>query len=387
MRTRIIGALTPVALFCVLLSLASCKAKKKVVGPDANKPAPKVDVNQVVTPIKPDVTPIVETVKPADAVLVTVNGVEITQKQLDDAVKPRLEQLVKQAASLPPALLAQQRELIKNQGLQMLITMQLFSEQVKLANITITDEDIKEEITKMAAARNVTLEEFQTRMAAYGYGMDDLKKQIRTGLGHQKLLMQKFPDQFKISDEDAKAYYDANKAQWPEKVRASHILIKPGDVSDPNTDPNQADALAKTKAEDLLKQVKEGADFAALAKEHSGCPSSARGGDLDFFPLTGPGSMVPEFGKAAFALKVGDVSDLVKTTHGYHIIKVTDRKAGETFEQAKSGIVDKLTQDKLRELAPKYLATLKAKAKIEYAPGMEPKPVSPPSVPGGAVGR
>ncbi len=90
------------------------------------------------------------------------------------------------------------------------------------------------------------------------------------------------------------------------QVKASHILVK-----------------KRSEAEKILEELKKGANFAELAKKHSECPSRKRGGDLGWF---GRGKMVPEFEKAAFSLKKGELSDLVKTQFGYHLIKVTDTK-------------------------------------------------------------
>ena len=158
----------------------------------------------------------------------------------------------------------------------------------------------------------------------------------------------------------------------PAQVRASHILIKP----DPSiVDVNEAKAKAKAKAEKLLKQVKAGGDFAALAKENSDDPGSkAMGGDLGFFEK---GTMVKEFGDAAFAMKVGQISNVVETQFGYHIIKVTDRKEGgmTTFENAKADIVKSLQDKKKNELFKQLIEKVKAGAKIEYPPGKEPKPM------------
>jgi len=388
MSTYYLRALTWLALLCAVCSLTSCKPKKTTT-PAVKKPGPapvKVEPDTV----KPDVstvTPAPVTATSGSDVLVTVNGVDITQKQLDDLLKPHLDRLAKQAAKVPPAFLEQQMKLIKDQALQGMITMQLIDEEVKKANIVVTDNEVTGEITRMAALQKppVTLEELKATMEAYGASYEELKNQIQTTLGLQKLVAQKYPDEVKVTEDDAKASYEQNKARYdvPEQVRASHILIKP-DLSDPNSDPNQAKATAKAKAEDLLKKVKEGGDFAALAKENSACPSAARGGDLDFFRR---GQMVPAFDKAAFELEVGKISDVVETQFGFHIIKVTDRKAASTtsLDQIKGTLMAELAQRKLQELAMKYVEQLKLEAKIVYPPGKEPKPAAPPVVPGGAV--
>jgi peptidyl-prolyl cis-trans isomerase D len=138
---------------------------------------------------------------------------------------------------------------------------------------------------------------------------------------------------------DVEKYYRDNQAQYttPEQVRASHILLK--------TD-GKDEAAVRAKAEALLKQVRGGANFAELAKKNSEDEGSAKnGGDLDYF---GRGRMVKEFEDAAFALQPGQVSDLVKSPFGFHIIKVVDKKAGavRALAEARQEIADKLAYER-----------------------------------------
>jgi peptidyl-prolyl cis-trans isomerase D len=138
---------------------------------------------------------------------------------------------------------------------------------------------------------------------------------------------------------DVEKYYRDNQAQYttPEQVRASHILLK--------TD-GKDEAAVRAKAEALLKQVRGGANFAELAKKNSEDEGSAKnGGDLDYF---GRGRMVKEFEDAAFALQPGQVSDLVKSPFGFHIIKVVDKKAGavRTLAEARQEIADRLAYER-----------------------------------------
>jgi peptidyl-prolyl cis-trans isomerase D len=142
-----------------------------------------------------------------------------------------------------------------------------------------------------------------------------------------------------VPPSEIERYYRANEAQFttPEQVRASHILVK-SDGKD--------DAAVKAKAEALLKQAKSGADFAALAKKNSEDEGSApQGGDLDYF---GRGRMAKEFEDAAFSLSPGQISDLVKTQFGYHIIKVTDHKpeTKRSLEEARPQITENLAYER-----------------------------------------
>ena len=154
-----------------------------------------------------------------------------------------------------------------------------------------------------------------------------------------------------VPPNDIQRYYNDNIQQYqtPERVRASHILLNTG---------GKDEAAVRKQAEELLAKIKGGADFAALATQYSEDPGSKeRGGDLDFFPR---GQMVPEFENAAFSLAPGQVSDLVKTQYGFHIIKVVDKQAGtsQALDQVRpqiqqivaSQIADRQITDRAREL-------------------------------------
>jgi peptidyl-prolyl cis-trans isomerase C len=314
-----------------------------------------------------------------DSVAVTVNGVNINESQVEAQLKP---QLAKVGAQLPPTFVEQYKNQLRGQVLEGMIVEQLLDGKVKENNIIVTEEEVVGHLEKAAAQQNLSLSDIKEMMEARGQSFDEAKQRIKKGMAYQKLMDTQWAGKINVTEDDAKKYYSENKTKFetPEQVRASHILIKPDTnqatagsalTSDPNADPNQAKAKAKAKAEDLLKQIKGGADFAELAKTNSDCPSAKRGGDLDFF---GRGQMVPAFEKAAFALKAGQVSDVVETQFGYHIIKLTDHKDANTipFEQAKDDIVKLLTQTKQADLAEEYIASLKANANIVYPPGKEP---------------
>jgi peptidyl-prolyl cis-trans isomerase D len=145
--------------------------------------------------------------------------------------------------------------------------------------------------------------------------------------------------------------YNNNIDQYttPEQVRASHILLKTE---------GKDDATVKAKAEEVLKQARSGADFAALAKKYSEDEASAKqGGDLDYF---GKGRMVPEFDQVAFSLEPGKISDLVKTQYGYHIIKVVDKKPSttRTLQEVRQQIADQLAYERAQAQAGDLAETL-----------------------------
>jgi len=151
----------------------------------------------------------------------------------------------------------------------------------------------------------------------------------------------------KVPRADVERYYNEHLGTYttPEQIRASHILLKTE---------GKDDAEVKAKAEGVLKEAKAGADFAALAKKYSEDDSNAQqGGDLDYFSR---GRMVPEFETAAFNLQAGQISDLVKTQFGYHIIKVTDRKPAITRDLKDAALYSEIETQVLHDLADAQVA-------------------------------
>lgn len=307
-----------------------------------------------------------------DSVAVTVNGVNINESQVEAQIKAQLD---KMGGQLPPQFIQQYKNQLRQQILERMVIEQLLDEKAKANNIVITEEDVIAHFKESGARQQppLSLEDIKTLMEARGQSFEEAKQRMRKGLAYQKIMEAEWGDKINVTEDEARKYYSEN-AENMEQVRASHILIKP-DTTDPNTDPNQAKANAQKKARDLLEQIKAGADFAELAKNNSDCPSAAKGGDLNFFTR---GRMVPPFEKAAFTLKVGQVSDLVETQFGYHIIKVTEHK--DTFEQFKDQIVETLTEKKRSDFAKDYIDSLKADANIVYPLGKEPAPPAAPTV-------
>ena len=169
-------------------------------------------------------------------------------------------------------------------------------------------------------------------------------------------------DKVAVKPEQVTDFYAKNPDQFkqPERVRASHILI---------TVPKGADAAAKTaartKAADILKDVKAGKDFAALAKQHSQDPGSAQnGGDLGFFQQ---GQMVGPFNDVAFKLTPGQVSDLVETEFGFHIIKVAEKQTARSvpLDEVRPQLEQYLERMNREQQTDAFVNGLKTKGKIE----------------------
>jgi peptidyl-prolyl cis-trans isomerase C len=165
-----------------------------------------------------------------------------------------------------------------------------------------------------------------------------------------------------VAEDAIKKFYDENAKYFeqPEQVEASHILIKlnPEDATN-----ETAKAAAKTKAEGLRAQILAGTNFADLAAAHSDCPSSAQGGSLGYF---GRGQMVKPFEEAAFSLGTNEVSGVVETQFGFHVIKVTGKKAASKtpLDEVRDQIKEHLSGEQKGELFEKFVEELKSKAKV-----------------------
>jgi peptidyl-prolyl cis-trans isomerase C len=325
--------------------------------------------------------------KKEDKVVVTVNGTVIKESQVQQLLDLQYKPILARYAAQSPQLAAQQEKIFREGVTKNLVTRQLLEEQAKAAGIQVTEEELTAEMTKQLAAQKMpmTIEQYQKAVTDQGGDFEAMKALLRQGLRFHKLFETKFAANVGATEADAKKYYDENakEFQMPEQVQASHILIS-SRPTEPNADPNKVKVQAKQKAEGLLKKIKEGADFATLAKENSDdTGSKVQGGDLGLFPR---GPMVKPFEDAAFSLKIGEVSGLVETQFGYHIIKVTGHQDPNqvSFDKAKAQILEQLSQQKRQEAADKYIESLRAGAKIVYVATPDapaPQPARPQIIP------
>jgi peptidyl-prolyl cis-trans isomerase D len=220
------------------------------------------------------------------------------------------------------------------------------NEKVKLAVVAFPADKFK-------AGLEATDAELATYFEAH---KNELKVPEKRKVRYALIDMQANRDRIQISPEDIQRSYEDNQQQYstPEQVRASHILLK--------TD-GKDEAAVQKQAEDLLAKVRAGGDFAKLATEYSEDEASkVKGGDLDYFAK---GQMVPEFDKVAFSLAPGQISDLVKTQFGFHIIKVIDKKPATTkpLAEVRAQIEDQLKWDRAQAEAQRTADDIATKLK------------------------
>jgi peptidyl-prolyl cis-trans isomerase C len=282
-----------------------------------------------------------------------VNGTPITRGELERATKVM-------AAQNKGAQETSAAKQLADYALNQLISAELLYQAGSKLEIKDLDKQVNDKLAQ-GKARFPDNAAYETALKSAGLTTKDLEVLIRKDIVINNLVDKEVGSKIVVTDDEVKKFYDENidKFKQGETIRASHILcgVEPKATAEEKK-------KAKEKAEALLKEIKTGKDFAELAKTNSTCPSSAQGGDLGFF---GKGQMVPSFEAAAFALKPGEVSNVVETQFGYHIIKVTEKKAaGATpLSDVKDKIKDYLKNTKMQKAVGDYIEQLKGKAKIE----------------------
>ena len=250
------------------------------------------------------------------------------------------------------------KDTFKNRVLKGMIDVEAVCEEAKKDGLTPSEEEIDkafDELNKNLYAN----ENYKKILEDLKISDTCIKSQVEKTLTIQKYT-ENFDKNLKISDEEMKKYYEEHKADYyKDEVKASHILIST--VDDNGKELSEAKKKeAKKKAEEVLKKAKSGEEFSELAKEYSDdSGSAANGGDLGYFTK---GKMVQPFEEAAFSLKSGEISGLVESEYGYHIIKVYDKIDKQlTFDEVKDEIKKTLTEDKYME----SIEAITKKAKVE----------------------
>ena len=294
--------------------------------------------------------------KPGFAKVAMVNGTVITRAQYLDTLNLMKQQYVQQDRPLDDAAV----EKLEKYALDNLIGQELLFEECRRAGIQVEKSDVDTQISRFKQ-QFPTEDAFRKALSEKSLTVAILKSQIEKGLAIRKFVQEGVVNQIKIGKTEPQDFYDANPTLFlqPEMVRASHILVKMESGSD-----KSQRAEADRKITDIQKQIKEGKDFAEVARRFSEGPSRTQGGDLGFFRR---GQMVPPFEKVAFALSPGTVSEKVVTRFGYHIIKVTDKKPAGTvsFAEERDKIIRHLKQIKTNQKIKLYVEELKGRADIQ----------------------
>jgi len=302
-------------------------------------------------------------------VIVTVNGHEITEEQVDRA----LERDLRLAMSLgkPPTYAVRHNMTLS--VIDNLIEKFVIGERIRAKGIKVTIDEVNKEIIRIARINNMSVQSFYNKTySTKGFTPTDIKDQVAMSLRFDKLIeMEAGSKRFYVSDREAKRYYDRNTKQFtePKRVKASHILIKyPKTGKTSKRDVKYA--LGK-----ISNMAKSGIDFAKLAVKYSQDKETRKkGGNLGFFTYD---IMPKKIADAAFMLRVGEISEVIEMPYGCHLLKVFEIDPGGLigFDKVKKEIIGWIKDDLKAEYSTKYIKQHMANAKIVWAGGKRPEPI------------
>jgi parvulin-like peptidyl-prolyl isomerase len=315
------------------------------------------------TPDQP-APPAVKTPKKAsdlfpDSVVAKANGFEVKRSQLDEEVIRFKSQAAGRGQNIPPDRQSELESQILEQIIQLKLILAKATEADKTAGSTLAGTRFDEAKTRLGS-EDMLLQ----RLKAEGLTKDELLSKWTEAATAEAVAKREL--KVSVTDDDVKKFYEENPSRFeqPEMVRASHILFGTKDTATGTDLPDDKKAAKRKLAEEILKRARAGEDFAKLAKEYSEDPGSKEKGGEYTFPR---GQMVPEFEAAAISLNTNQVSDLVTTSFGYHIIKLSEKIPAKKVELAKvsTEIKDGLTQQAMQKQVPDYIAKLKKEASLE----------------------
>ena len=293
-----------------------------------------------------------------DRIVAVVNDGVITLSELNSAlerVMERIEKIPEEAKRNQVA--TQAREAVMGQ----LIDRTLLEQEASKLKLTVTGDEVDKALESLLADRGLTYEKLRETLAAEGADIAEYRDEIRRDLLRRKLIERTVKSKVSVADEEVGAYYakHRNDYEGKEAVRIQQILIvKPRDATD------RAIQKAKKEAEAILKKLKAGESFDLLVGMHSQGPAAKAGGDLGFMEK---GMMFPAVDEAAFRMKTGEISDVIESPIGFHIIRIIDRRGAgiKPLEEVRQEIMGKIGSEKMKKKFEEWMEAVRKKAYIE----------------------
>jgi len=319
-----------------------------------------------------------------EQIVARVNDSIITQSDLQrgkQQAAAELKQSQDQGQNLNETVAERQKQVLRD-----LIDQQLLLDKGKDLGITGDTELIKQLDEIRKRNKMSSMEDLEKAARAQGVSFEDFKQELRDQIITQQVISQEVGRNIHITPTEVQQYYDQHKKEMdhPEQVRLSEIMISTAGAPQTDVDgkplPPQEDpakvAPAEQQANDLLEQLKKGADFAELAKKYSEGPTAAQGGDLGYFKR---GALAKQLEDATFALKTGETTGVTRTKQGFVILKVTDHQPGgiPPLKDVDQDIQEAIYYQKLQPALREYLTKLREDAYIDIKPGYVDTGASP----------
>ncbi len=362
------------AVVALGLGLSGCNQGEAPVEPQDTPDETTNDTNTGADPATPqeDPSPPVEDDAPAvgaeippvapaepaeadDAVAIQVNDQVMTFAEFEKELQGQMERLEQQLGGMQASpemapQLARIRDGMKQQLVDQIVTRMLLEDYLEQSEVEVSEEEIEQQWNEIVA-QFPDAGALEQVLKEEGVTAAEAREQVARQVKLDKLMEQELGET-EVTDAEAQAFYDMQPEEFaqPTQVRARHILLKQEEGTE-------------EAVQSLLKRIEDGEDFAALAKEHSECPSSEQGGDLGFF---GEDQMVEPFARQAFSMKPGEISPPVETEFGVHIIKVEERReAGKTeYAEVKDAIKEHLGRQRAQVQHKEFLDRLRDEAEV-----------------------
>ncbi len=292
-----------------------------------------------------------------DRIVAYVNNEIITLVELNTAFKPYMKRIEDNVpAGDRERMIAETKRTLLNRMIDTL----LIEQEAKKSGITATDEDVLSSIRTMLAKQKTTLEAFQKSLASEGTTFDTYKKDVKESMVRSRLLRREVRSKIYVSDEEIGEYYRLHREDYEgsEAVHLKQILLP----FPKNMDSN-AKAKLQAEATDILKRLKAGESFDALAAQLARGAAASSSGDLGYVEK---GTMLPEVEKVAFSLSRNAISDVIESPVGFHIIQVVDRRGegNKSIEIIRQEIKAKLEDEKIDKKLDSWLSDLRARSHI-----------------------
>jgi peptidyl-prolyl cis-trans isomerase SurA len=292
-----------------------------------------------------------------DGIAAVVNEEIVTISEVRDAMALEAEQLHQQHSG---ATLQKQLQELYQRTLQSLIDVELQLERARKLNLSVSEEDVTYNVDRLKEQNQITDEQLQQMLQSRGLTMEAYREQVRRGLLVGKVVNVEVRSRLAILDSELEEAYRQQRERYriAGELTVSHILFMVPEHATP-----EQEAYIKEKAATVLQQLRHGGDFVTLAKLHSEGPSADRGGLLGTFRS---GELLPGFEEAVATLQPGEISDLVRTRVGWHIVRLEDKKAGDykPFEAVRDAIKEELSRTRAEQKYEEWVESLRQQAHV-----------------------
>ncbi|RLB07378.1 MAG: hypothetical protein DRG50_03020 [Deltaproteobacteria bacterium] len=298
--------------------------------------------------------------KVVDRVVGVVNGEVITLSDLDEAMTRYGKAALQQGKSNP---LDREIKLsqVRKEVLEMLIEEKLLERIALRYGIKVKDEEVDKTIEKMKKEGRITDAQMRRELASQGFTLEGYRHFLKAQIRKARIIENFIKPKISMDEEKIKKYYINHRERYqrPPQVRVSQILVK----APPNATPEELE-VAEAKMKRVLQKLREGMQFAEVAILYSEDPAASSGGDLGFFKK---GEMIPALEEVVFGLEVGEVSGVIRTSHGLHLFKVTEKREGRVipYEQIKEQVMEDYYLSEVKRLYAKWLEDLRNRSNVE----------------------